>query len=79
MQEVALRLVAIGSTGAFAQPSHALDAFVDIPGVFAARGESPLYFAGDHGWRGGCDPAAGSPREFLSVDWALGARRPLWV
>src|SRR5712675_281777 len=31
-------LVAIGGTGAFAQAPHALDALVDVPGVFTARG-----------------------------------------
>ena len=40
MQKIALRLVPIGGTGALAQATHALHAFVDVPAVFAARGES---------------------------------------
>jgi len=42
MKKIALRLVAIGGTGAFAQAPHALDALVDVPGVFTARGVSRI-------------------------------------
>jgi len=42
MKKIALRLVAIGGTGAFAQAPHALDALVDVPGVFTARGVSSV-------------------------------------
>jgi hypothetical protein len=40
MQKITLRLVPIGGTGALAQATHALNAFVDVPGEFAARCES---------------------------------------